>query len=507
MLSDLLNNNSGRILVIGDIMLDEYWNGDVSRISPEAPVPVILIDHISYRAGGAANVALNIAGIGNKVDLMGVVGEDTSGIKLQEILNSNLNIDNIIITNKKGYPTINKSRIMSSNQQLFRMDREKRYCEDCFLRLTNEFNKNINNKIYDIVLLSDYNKGTLHDPQLIIKVANEKNIPVLVDPKNPNYLLYKNATLLTPNIKEFQQMVDLSNEQLNDITYPNQVFLEKSHNLIKQLNLKALIVTQGKNGLTLLTDNYNDQHFASYSREVFDVTGAGDTVIATIAACLANGMDLHNASYLATIAAGIVVSKLGTCPVSIEDIHQEMENIEKKSVKQNNLNLGIIEPAKLAPIIKNKQLMGDKVVFVNGCFDILHAGHIHYLEKAKSLGDWLVVAVNDDQSIRELKGSDRPVNNLQDRMEVLAGIKSVDWVVSFGCGDIRPGKLIQELNPNILVKSKEAFASIEEIPDYEGADYVLQQGGEVYLLERPLVPSCSTSSTKVINKIKNLTTI
>ena len=508
MSTKLFNFSDDRILTIGDIMLDEYWIGDTTRISPEAPVPIVLVENTSYRAGGAANVALNIAGLGCKVDLMGIIGNDVSGTMLQQLLNQHEKINNLILINKH-YPTINKLRIISNNQQLFRLDREKNYCSNSFTEIVKIFDKTLIKGIYSAIVLSDYNKGTLRNPQIFITKANQHNIPIIVDPKNPNFLLYKNATLLTPNTKEFQQMVDLNKNYINNqnkIEYSQQEILEKGHNLIKELNLQALIITQGKNGLTLLTNDYQDQHFASYCHEVFDVTGAGDTVIATMAACIASGGNLHKAAHLATITAGIVVSKIGTCHISIEEVTNELKKIEQ-NLSIDELNLGIIEPEQLAIIIEKRQLLGETIVFVNGCFDILHAGHIYYLEKAKSFGDRLIVAVNDDQSIKILKGENRPINNLQDRMQVLAGIKAVDWVVPFGSADeLRPGKLVATLNPNILIKSKESFATIEDIPEHEGAHHVLNNGGKIYLIDRPLIAEKNISSSKIIDKITKVTT-
>lgn len=490
------NFSTGRVLAIGDIMLDEYWFGDTTRISPEAPVPVVLVEYSDYRAGGAANVALNIAGLGCSVDLIGIVGDDQSGKILQQLLDKQPKIKSLInIT--KDQPTINKLRIISNNQQLFRVDKEKHYCANSFKLVTTAFQQYIANpkNNYNVLILSDYNKGTLQDPQFFISQANQYNIPIIIDPKNPDFLLYKNATILTPNLKEFQQMVNVS---FNNPDNHNLILLETGHNLIKELNLHALIITQGKNGLTLLTHDYQDQHFASHSHEVFDVTGAGDTVTATIAACVANGQSLHTAAHLATIAAGIVVGKIGTSCILIKELANELKREEQNNANTHELFLGIIEAEQLAPIIEQQKLLGETIVFVNGCFDVLHAGHVHYLEKAKSFGDRLIVAVNDDASIKILKGNNRPINNLEQRMQLLKGLKAVDWVVPFGFNEIRPGKLIETLNPSILIKSKDSFKTIEEFPEYEGVQHVLKNGGKVYLLERPLHPDCNSSSTKII---------
>ncbi len=496
----LFNFSSTKILVIGDVMLDEYWIGEATRISPEAPVPVVLREHNDYRAGGAANVALNISAFDCQVDLLGIIGDDQAGKTLTTLLFQQPKIKNLIITTKLQ-PTINKLRIISNDQQLFRIDQEKYYCTKSFSYLATFFEKTVSKNIYNAVVLSDYNKGSLQDPQLFIKYANQYNIPIIVDPKNPDHLVYKNASILTPNFKEFKEMVNLSGD--NNL---EQIILEKGHNLIKHLNLQALIITRGKHGLTLITNDYQDQHFAASNyHEVFDVTGAGDTVTASIAACVgSNSKKLNMAAYIATIAAGISVSKLGTSCITIKELEQ---NLEAKLIDGstnttlNPLNLGIIDQEQLSIIIKQRKLLGETIVLINGCFDILHPGHINYIEKAKSFGTRLIIAVNDDQSIKILKGDSRPINTLEHRMQVLAALKAVDWVVPFN--HIRPGNLIEALNPDVLVKTKETFKSIEEIPEYEGAHHVLKHGGKVYLLERPISANCDVSSTKIIESIKN----
>ena len=504
----LFNFSNSKLLVIGDIMLDEYWVGETTRISPEAPVPIVLVEHTDHRAGGAANVASNIAAFGCQVDLLGLVGDDQAARTLEILLRKQPKIKNLITTTQHQ-PTINKLRIISNDQQLFRIDQEKNYCAKSFTALTTTFEKAIANNTYNAIVLSDYNKGSLQNPQSFIKFANKYNIPVIIDPKNPDHLLYKNSTILTPNFKEFKQMVNLVNHpKAEKPEHLEQEILEKGHNLIKQLNLQALIITRGKNGLTLLTKDHQDQNFAASSHEVFDVTGAGDTVTACIAACIASDVKLHIAAHIATIAAGISVSKLGTSCIDIKELQQSLDLAQEH--QHNNIasipngldfKLGIIDKDQLSIIIKQRQLLGEIIVLINGCFDILHPGHIQYIKKAKSLGNRLIIAVNDDQSIKILKGNNRPINTLEHRMQVLAAIRDVDWVVPFH--HIRPGNLIEALNPNVLVKTKETFKTIEDIPEYEGAHYVLRQGGKVYLLDRPLNDNCDISSTKIIETINN----
>lgn len=493
----LFNFLNSKLLVVGDIMLDEYWIGETNRISPEAPVPIVLVKNTDHRLGGAANVAINIAALGCQIDLLGIMGTDATASIVNNLLNKHANINNLII-NTNNQPTINKLRIISNDQQVFRIDREQYYSINSFTTLGTVFEQAITKNNYQAIVLSDYNKGTLQNPQIFIDLANKYNIPVIIDPKKSDYWLYKNATILTPNLKEFIQMVG---GNTNEILFSNnidQYILEKGHNLIAELNLQALIITRGKDGINLLTNDYQDHHIAASQHEVFDVTGAGDTVTACIAACIASNNNLRAATYIATIAAGINVSKLGTSCINLNELKKAItaDNHNNK----DSLKLGIIQSKELAIIIAQIKLSGEKIVLINGCFDILHPGHIEYIKKAKSFGSRLVIAVNNDQSVKLLKGNNRPINTLQHRMQVLAALKDVDWVVAFE--DIRPGNIIKQLNPDILVKSKEAFKTIEEIPDYEGASYVLQQGGQVHLLDRPINKNCDISSTKIIDSIK-----
>jgi len=505
---NLFNFSNNKLLVIGDIMLDEYWIGETNRISPEAPVPIVLVEHTDHRAGGAANVASNIAAFGCQVDLLGLVGDDQAARTLEILLRKQPKIKNLITTTQYQ-PTINKLRIISNDQQLFRIDQEKHYCVKSFTALTLAFEQAMANNTYNAIVLSDYNKGSLQNPQLFIKFANKYNIPVIVDPKNSDHLVYKNSTILTPNFKEFKQMVNfVNNSNLENSENLEQEILEKGHNLIKQLNLQALILTRGKHGLTLLTKDYKDQHFAASHHEVFDVTGAGDTVTASIAACVASGGKLHVAAHIATVAAGISVSKLGTSCINLKELQLSLDlakehqnNNITSNLINSDLKLGIIDKDQLSIIIKQRQLLGEIIVLINGCFDILHPGHIQYIKKARSFGNRLIIAVNDDQSIKTLKGNNRPINTLEHRMQVLAAIRDVDWVVSFN--HIRPGNLIEALNPDVLVKTKETFKTIEDIPEYEGAHHVIRQGGKVYLLDRPLNINCDISSTKIIEAINN----
>jgi D-beta-D-heptose 7-phosphate kinase/D-beta-D-heptose 1-phosphate adenosyltransferase len=498
MLLKLFNFLSGKLLVLGDIMLDEYWIGETNRISPEAPVPIVLIKNTDYRLGGAANVALNIAAFGCHVDLLGLVGEDQAATTINTLLKQSTNINNLITTTT-NQPTINKLRIISNDQQVFRIDREQNYCIKSFTDLVTAFEDAITKNTYDAIVLSDYNKGCLQNPQLFINLAKKYNIPVIIDPKNPDYWLYKDASILTPNLKEFIHMVEGYKDKIQSTTI-EQYITEKGHNLINQLNLQALIITRGKDGISLLTNDWRDQHFAASQHEVFDVTGAGDTVTACIAACIASNNNLQTATQLATIAAGINVSKLGTSCIDLQELQEALISNTDTNDNIPLLKLGIIDQEQLSIIIKQRQLIGETIVLINGCFDILHSGHIQYIRKAKSFGTRLVIAVNSDQSVKNLKGNNRPINILEHRMQVLAALKDVDWVVDFD--DIRPGNLIKQLNPDILVKTKEVFQNIEEIPEYEGTKYILEQGGKVYLLDRPLTSDCDISSTKIIESIK-----
>lgn len=463
------NFTKARVLVIGDIMLDRYWYGDAKRISPEAPVPVMRVTNIEERPGGAGNVALNLASLGAQVTLIGITGNDREA----DILENFLKAKNIYchLERASDRPTITKLRVISQHQQLIRLDFEETFQNDHVTHILPIVEKAL--REVDAVILSDYGKGTLKDSQTFIKLAKKAKVPVYIDPKNLDFSVYQDATILTPNFKEFVAAVGPCADE-NEIT-------EKAQKLIKKFDLQALLVTRGEHGMSLFQAGKEPLHIPTHAQEVFDVTGAGDTVIATLVASLSVGCDLPRAVKLANIAAGISVSKLGAATVSVPELRRKLNCYHQG---------GILTEDALAIAVEDAKAFGEKVVMTNGCFDILHAGHVHYLEQAKSLGDRLIVAVNDDASVKKIKGNGRPINPLAHRMEVIAALASVDWVVSFS--EDTPERLVCRLLPDVLVKGGDWKP--EQIA---GSKCVLENGGEVHSLD--FVEGHSTTS--MISKI------
>ena len=459
------------VLVVGDVMLDRYWHGGTSRISPEAPVPVVQINQKEDRAGGAANVALNMAALGAKTYLIGATGNDEAA----DVLTDSLNSAGITTCFQriKDQPTTIKLRVMSRHQQLIRVDFEETFNTNTELLLNDV--KNLLSSV-KVLLLSDYGKGTLKDHQAIIKLAKEQNIPILVDPKGSDFTIYRGATLLTPNLSEFEAIVGKCIDE-------NQL-IEKAQQLIEDLELGGLLITRGEQGMTLLSDNKQELHLPARAHEVFDVTGAGDTVISTLAASLAAGVELKEAVALSNLAASIVVAKLGTACISTPELRRAIQ-------KDTGNGKGIISLDQLLIAIEDARAQGEKIVFTNGCFDILHAGHVAYLEQARSLGGRLIVAINDDASVTALKGIGRPINSVDRRMAVLAGLEAVDWVTHFD--DATPERLLEIIKPDVLVKGGDYT-----VDGVVGANIVKAYGGKVHVLG--LVENSST--TAIVNKIK-----
>lgn len=464
--------SQAKVLVVGDIMLDRYWQGPTGRISPEAPVPVVKINQHDDRPGGAANVALNIASLGGQVSLVGMTGDDEANNALEQQL-SGLAINCHFIKQSEA-PTITKLRVMSRNQQLIRLDFEDSFAEIDKSALEDKVTELVSS--HDVLLVSDYNKGTLSDVEKLIDIARKANVKVLVDPKGSEFTRYQHASILTPNMSEFEQVVGPCNSE--------NMLVEKGQALLESLDLEALLVTRSENGMTLLRKNMDEFHLPTQAKEVYDVTGAGDTVIATLALAIAAEAEYTQASALANIAAGIVVGKLGTSTVS------EAELLNELSTGQES-GLGVVSAEQLS-IAKNiAKARGETIVMTNGCFDILHAGHVSYLENAKKLGDRLIVAVNSDDSVKRLKGDGRPVNPLERRMAVLAGLAAVDWVVDFS--NDTPQELIANILPDILVKGGDY--KVEEIA---GGQEVIAAGGEVKVLNFEE----GISTTEIINTIR-----
>ena len=463
------------ILVIGDLMIDHYLWGKCERISPEAPVQVLNVQSESSVLGGAGNVVNNLYALGSKVDVISVIGDDLVANELKFLLEKvDTTTSNLII--EKDRKTSKKSRLIASQQQVLRYDNET--IENISSKSVNAileiFTKNIKN--YDCIILSDYGKGVLTNDltQSVIKIANENKIKVLVDPKGKNYSKYKGAYTLTPNRKE---AIEATNIDIKD----NFSLIEALKNLKEKCNLEISLITLGESGIAIFDDNLKVT--PTVAREVYDVTGAGDTVIASIAFALSNDLEIDEAINFANLAAGIVVGKIGSATVTLDEIYEYESSLHKSNSSSHIKTFNEIEK-----LSKKFHEQGKKIVFTNGCFDILHIGHVKYLEAAKSYGDILIVGLNADSSVRKLKGPSRPINIQEDRAYILASLESVDYVVIFE--KETPYELIKLINPHTLVKGG----------DYEGKDVV----GQDIVNELKLVQFVDgKSTTNTIKRIQN----
>ncbi|WP_019589086.1 MULTISPECIES: bifunctional D-glycero-beta-D-manno-heptose-7-phosphate kinase/D-glycero-beta-D-manno-heptose 1-phosphate adenylyltransferase HldE [unclassified Thioalkalivibrio] len=458
--------DQARVLVAGDLMLDRYWHGATDRISPEAPVPVVHVRDIEQRPGGAGNVALNLAALGGCPELVGVTGDDTAAADLSALLEeAGVRCQ---FRRRSGAATITKLRVISRHQQLIRLDFEDGFPGATAGDLLADFEPLLRD--CQVVVLSDYAKGALRDPQPLIRAARAAGRPVLVDPKGTDFSAYRGASLVTPNLAELEAVAG---------PCPDTAALEHAAtDLLREHGIEALLVTRGAEGMTLFRPDRPPVHQPARAREVFDVTGAGDTVIATLAAAVAAGETLEDAMHLANLAAGIVVGKLGTATVSPDELRAARHEPE-------GADRGVLSRAGLMAVLERARAAGERIVMTNGCFDLLHAGHVAYLEQARARGDRLVVAVNDDASVQRLKGAGRPVTPLEGRMAVLAGLAAVDWVVPFA--EDTPAELIGEVLPDVLVKGGDYRPE-----DIAGYDAVTAAGGRVEVLD--FVDGCSTSA-------------
>ncbi|MDD2658525.1 MAG: bifunctional D-glycero-beta-D-manno-heptose-7-phosphate kinase/D-glycero-beta-D-manno-heptose 1-phosphate adenylyltransferase HldE [Methylococcales bacterium] len=462
-----------RIIVIGDVMLDRYWSGQASRISPEAPVPVVKVKSIEDRIGGAGNVALNIAKLGGKVTLLGVVGDDAESEIIRQLLQAEGVVCDFVV--EKSLRSICKLRVMAQHQQLIRLDFEEtpvKFDRDAlkkaFVRHFQESN---------VVVFSDYGKGTLADVSTYIIAAKQAGVKVLVDPKGVDYQCYAQADLITPNLAELRAVVGACENEQN--------LIEKGRELLTRFQIPALLLTRGEAGMTLIQSD-QVHSLPAKAKDVFDVTGAGDTVIAVMSLGVSLGMSLFESMYLANLAGGIVVGKLGTSTVSLQELTRAMHG-DRDSL------YGIVSEDELVKLFARAKANDEKIIMTNGCFDLLHAGHVAYLEQAKALGDRLCVAVNSDASVKQLKGESRPINGLQERMTVLAALACVDWVVAFT--EETPERLYCSLLPDVIVKGGDY--SQDQVA---GGDCVVKAGGEVKILQ--FVDGQSTTS--MINKAKGV---
>ena len=462
------------ILVVGDLMIDHYLWGDTNRISPEAPVQVVDIKNESSVLGGAGNVINNLVSLGSDVGVASVIGDDETAIELKGMLKS-IGIKNKLIVTQHGRKTSKKSRVISSNQQILRYDKESK--EDILSQSEDALFDQIKDKIdlYDLVVLSDYGKGVLTSKltQNIIKLAKDKSKSILVDPKGSDYSKYKGATLLTPNKKEACEAtsIDIKDEES----------LSKAlHILKKSCDLEISMITLSEDGIALLQDEV--QRFPTVAKEVYDVTGAGDTVIASMAYALGVGKSIGESAVFANLAAGVVVGKIGSATVTQDEILEYEASLHKSDSSAHIKTFNDIDT-----IVKNAKFSGKKVVFTNGCFDILHVGHVKYLQEAKSFGDILIVGLNSDKSVKRLKGDSRPINTQDDRAYLLAALEAVDYVVPFD--EDTPYDLIKMIEPYTLVKGG----------DYEGKEVV----GTSFANELKLVDFVDgKSTTNTIKKIQ-----
>ncbi|MCV9878516.1 bifunctional D-glycero-beta-D-manno-heptose-7-phosphate kinase/D-glycero-beta-D-manno-heptose 1-phosphate adenylyltransferase HldE [Brenneria izbisi] len=463
--------NAG-VLVVGDVMLDRYWYGPTSRISPEAPVPVVKVDTIEERPGGAANVAMNIASLGAGSRLVGLTGIDDAARALSAKLGEvNVKCDFVSVPT---HPTITKLRVLSRNQQLIRLDFEEGFDGVDPQPMVERIQQALPH--IGTLVLSDYAKGALVHVQTMIQTAKAAGVPVLIDPKGTDFSRYRGATLLTPNLSEFEAVAGRCKTE--------DELVSRGMKLVADYELSALLITRSEQGMTLLQPGKEPLHLPTQAQEVYDVTGAGDTVIGVLAASLAAGNTLEEACFLANAAAGVVVGKLGTSTVT----PIELENAIRGRAETG---FGVMSEQQLKEAVAQARARGEKIVMTNGCFDILHAGHVSYLANARKLGDRLIVAVNSDASTQRLKGPTRPVNPLAQRMIVLGALDAVDWVVPFE--EDTPQRLIADVLPDVLVKGG----------DYQphqiaGSEEVWANGGEVKVLN--FEDGCST--TNIINIIK-----
>ncbi len=461
-----------RVLVVGDVMLDRYWHGKATRISPEAPVPVVKVVGREDRPGGAGNVALNAAALGAAATVIGLIGQDEAGQELQ----ARLGAAGVLCKFQQAdaAPTITKLRVISQHQQLIRVDFEQDFAAQDIQGLQALAIAALNDT--QVLVLSDYGQGALAEVQALIVAARHRKVPVIVDPKGTDFSRYRGATVITPNISEFEAVAGLCSSE--------EELVRRGQSMLADLELGALLITRGEHGMTLLRPELPELHLPARAREVFDVTGAGDTVVSVLASALAAGCELAEATALANLAAGLVVAKLGTAAISGPELRRAIQ-------REEGTGKGVMTAEQLLIAVEDARAHAETLVFTNGCFDIIHAGHVGYLAEARKLGDRLIVAINDDESVQRLKGSGRPINPVERRMAVLAGLEAVDWVVSFT--EDTPETLLRALRPDVLVKGGD-YTQDQVV----GGDFVQGYGGDVRVLA--FLDNCSTSA--IVEKMR-----
>jgi len=471
-----LSKHKPNILVIGDLMIDNYLIGNCSRISPEAPVQIIDINEEYQVLGGAGNVVNNLKSLGAEVSVMSIIGDCQVSNQLKELFESIAVNTSDLITEKKRFSS-KKTRIISSQQQVVRYDVESScdIAEGSEKELIKRFQEKV--RKFDLIILSDYGKGVLTKTltRKVIEISNNNNIKVIVDPKGADYSKYYSAFLLTPNKKEIMDALGI---KINS----DKALFEALQTQKNQFNLNISLITLSEDGIAILDDQVRKH--PTVAKEVFDVTGAGDTVIASLGYALAVNSDIDSAVKFANLAAGVVVGKVGSATVSFDEISAYESSLHISGCEEHIKNID-----QFLPILDNLRMQKKQIIFTNGCFDILHVGHVKYLEKAKSLGGILIVGLNTDNSISRLKGETRPVNTLDDRACVIAGLESVDYVIPFE--EDTPLELIKIISPDILVKGA----------DYKGKKVV----GEELVSKLVFIDFIDgKSSTETIKKIQSL---
>lgn len=465
-----------RILVVGDVMLDTYYRGEVKRISPEAPVPVFKKKNEYSVLGGAANVAYNLRMSGQDVAIASFIGTDSAGDRIKNLLlEQDIDVSMLVSTDKN---TTVKTRFMAANnQQVMRLDVEDAgfFSPGCYEKLLAVIGEKIGN--FHAILISDYLKGALENTftKQVIILANQRDIPVLIDVKDKEYDKYKGAFLLKPNLKELQDLVGLDNDD-------EQSIIAASDKLRQFCQCKYVLTTCGARGMILVGDE-EPYIIPAVGKEVFDVTGAGDTTISYLTTCVANDMSIRDSVDISNIAASIQISKVGTSAVLLDEVKAAL-------IQTHHLcNYKYLQGEELKNFRTDNK--GKKVVFTNGCFDILHVGHIRCLREAASYGDLLIVGLNSDASVKRLKGEDRPINSEAERAEMLAALDCVDYIAVFD--EDTPYNLINDIQPDVLAKGGDY-----RIEDVVGRDIVEKNNGKVVLI--PFVDGKST--TNIIDKIK-----
>jgi len=475
---DISKFNHCHILVVGDLMLDEYVWGEVDRISPEAPVQIVAVKNEDYALGGSGNVVNNIAALGAKVTVAGVIGSGNNGQLLLQMFQQ-IGVDTTGIFQEPDRPTTKKTRIIAANQHVIRIDREtKTSISDTTLEKLAGF---IENKIpaVDVILISDYGKGLITSTLLsrLSATARKHNKIAIADPKGLDFSKYSGVSVLTPNQKEasLASGIEITDES---------TLAEAGNNIMQIAGIDKLLITCGKDGMVFIRPNQAPSKISAKARQVYDVSGAGDTVLAVLGLAIAAGESFENAMALANAAAGIVVGKVGTATVSKQELINALQPDDSTASKLKRIE-------ELAALSKELKKQGKRLVMTNGCFDLLHTGHIMLFSASKQLGDLLIVAIDDDDSVKALKGPGRPVISAEERVRVLSALDAVDYVVVFSSEELE--SLIEIIRPDVLTKGSNY--TTEEV---YGHELVEQYGGQVALI--PVVENIS--STRIINNIR-----